>query len=120
VDAVERFQHARQLLEARQPRAALDLLQPAVRDEPDSLSLRTLLAWAYFMTAQLGRAETELRTLVERAPTDVWARFALGRTLERQSRLAEALPHLRMAAVMSGDPEHDVAVLRVERMLDVL
>ncbi len=117
VDAVDRFQQARQLLEERQPRAALDLLQPALEDEPDSPSLRTLVAWAYFMTAQLGRAETELRALVDRAPTDVWARFALGRTLERQSRLTEALPHLRMAAAMSGDPEHEVAVLRVERML---
>jgi hypothetical protein len=47
----------------------------------------------------------------------VWARFALGRTLERQSRLTEALPHLRMAAVMSADPEHELAVLRVERLL---
>ena len=119
MDAVDRYQQARLLLEQRQPRAALDLLRPAVRDEPRSMSLRTLLAWAYFMTAQLGHAETELRALVEAAPTDVWARFALGRTLERQSRLGEALPHFKMAAAMSGDPEHDVAVLRVERMLGV-
>ena len=117
MDTVERFQEARRLLEERQPRSALDLLVPAVRDHPDSDSLRTLLAWAYFMTAQLKRAETELRTLVERRPTDVWARFALGRTLERQSRLDDALPHLRMAAAMSADPEHEVAVLRVERRL---
>jgi methylmalonyl-CoA mutase N-terminal domain/subunit len=37
--------------------------------------------------------------------------------LERQSRLEEALPHLRMAAVMSGDIEHELAMLRVERLL---
>ena len=117
MDPVDRYQRARRLLEERQPRAALDLLVPALRDEPGSLSLRTLVAWAYFMTAQLRHAETELRTLVEDAPTDVWARFALGRTLERQSKLTEALPHLRMAAAMSGDPEHEVAVLRVERLL---
>jgi hypothetical protein len=54
---------------------------------------------------------------VEDCPTDVWARFALGRALERQSRYAEALPHLRLAAVMSGDPEHEAAVLRAERRL---
>lgn len=117
MDAVDRYQEARRLLENRQPRPALDLLLPAVKGDPDSPSLRTLFAWGYFMSAQLGRAETELRQLVQRAPTDVWARFALGRTLERQSRLDDALPHLRMAAVMSADPEHEVAVLRVERML---
>jgi hypothetical protein len=37
--------------------------------------------------------------------------------LERQSRYADALPHLRLAAVMSGDAEHEAAVLRVERRL---
>lgn len=117
MDPVERFQEARRLLELRQPRPALHLLEPAVADDPDSDSLRVLLAWAYFMTAQLKRAETELAGLVDRRPTDVWARFALGRTLERQSRLEAALPHLRMAAAMSGDVEHEVAVLRVERRL---
>ena len=31
--------------------------------------------------------------------------------------LLDRFPHLRLAATMSGDPEHDVAVLRVERRL---
>ena len=117
MDPVDRFQQARRLLEERQPRAALDLLVPAVRDEPGSPSLRTLLAWAYFMTAQLRHAETELRRLVEDAPTDVWARFALGRTLERQSRLTEALPHLRLAAAMKQDGDYRDALRRVEAWL---
>ena len=59
----------------------------------------------------------DLAALVEEAPTDVWARFALGRVLERQSRYADALPHMRLAAVMSGDPEHEAGVLRVERRI---
>jgi hypothetical protein len=46
VDPVERFQEARRLLELRQPRPALHLLEPAVADDPDSDSLRVLLAWA--------------------------------------------------------------------------
>ena len=41
----------------------------------------------------------------------------LGRALERQSRYADALPHLRLAAAMSGDAEHEASVLRVERRL---
>ena len=55
--------------------------------------------------------------VVEQDPTDVWARHTLGRTLERQSRFEEALPHLRLAAAMSADPEHEASVLRVERRL---
>ncbi|HEV8055551.1 MAG TPA: tetratricopeptide repeat protein [Nocardioidaceae bacterium] len=120
MDAVESYQEAWRLLEGRQPLDALRLLDPVVEAEPDSLSLRTLRAWAFFQSAQLNRAESELRHIVEAQPNDVWAQFALGRTLERQNRLADALPHLRMAAVMSADPEHEVAVLRVERRLQGL
>jgi Flp pilus assembly protein TadD len=76
-----------------------------------------LRAWAYLIRVQLGKAEEELRALVEDDPSDVWARHALGRALERQSRQAEALPHLRLAAVMSGDPVHVTAVSRVETWL---
>ena len=111
------YRRAWQLLEDRAPDDALKLLDPALESEPGSASLRTLRAWAYFMSAQLGRAERELVRLVEDHPTDVWARFALGRVLERQSKYAAALPHLRLAAVMSADLEHETAVLRVERRL---
>jgi len=111
------YQQAWSLLEASSPKKALEILAPAIEAEPGSASLRTLRAWAYFQSAQLNHAEAELRTLVEQNPTDLWARFALGRVLERQSRYAEALPHLRLAAVMSGDPEHETGVLRCERKL---
>ncbi|MGZ4495244.1 MAG: tetratricopeptide repeat protein [Nocardioides sp.] len=111
------YHEAWRLLEERAPKEALALLDPAIEAEPDSTSLRTLRAWAYFQSAQLGHAESELSGLVEDCPTDVWARFALGRVLERQSKYADALPHLRLAAVMSGDAEHEAGVLRVERRL---
>jgi predicted Zn-dependent protease len=111
------YHQAWSLLEEQQPREAIALLDPAIDVQPQSTSLRTLRAWAYFQSAQLKRAQSELATLVEECPTDVWARFALGRVLERQSRYADALPHLRLAAVMSGDAEHEAAVLRVERRL---
>jgi tetratricopeptide (TPR) repeat protein len=113
----EAYRQAWLYLEQREPEQALDLLDPALETEPGSVSLRTLRAWAYFQSARLQRAESDLVELVEHCPTDVWARFALGRVLERQSRYAEALPHLRLAAVMSGDAEHETSVLRVERRL---
>jgi predicted Zn-dependent protease len=114
---VDAYREARLLLEESSPHEALEILEPAVEAEPGSASLRTLRAWAYFQAAQLQKAEADLATLVEQGPTDVWSRFALGRVLERQSRYAEALPHLRLAAVMSGDPEHETGVLRCERKM---
>lgn len=111
------YRTAFDLLARRAPREALDVLEPALAEEPDNTGLRMLRAWAFLMRAQLQRAEEELGSLVEENPADDWVRHALGRCLERQSRYAEALPHLRLAATMSGDPEHDVAVLRVERRL---
>jgi tetratricopeptide (TPR) repeat protein len=113
----EAYRQAWLHLEQREPEQAIELLDPALETEPESVSLRTLRAWAYFQSARLQRAESDLVELVDRCPTDVWARFALGRVLERQSRYAEALPHLRLAAVMSGDAEHETGVLRVERRL---
>ncbi|QNN54766.1 tetratricopeptide repeat protein [Nocardioides mesophilus] len=105
------------MIEGSAPLEAIALLDPVLQDAPEATGLRTLRAWAYFKSAQLRRAEADLHQLVEQSPTDVWARFALGRVLERQSRYAEALPHLRLAAVMSGDAEHEAGVLRVERRL---
>lgn len=111
------YHRAWELLQDRSPKQAIEILEPAIETEPGSTSLRTLRAWAYFQSAQLAKAERELAVLVEECPTDVWARFALGRVLERQSRYSDALPHMRLAAVMSGDPEHEAGVLRVERRM---
>jgi predicted Zn-dependent protease len=105
------------LLARRAPKEALEVIEPALAEDPTNTGLRCLRAWAYMIRVQLEKAEAELRALVEETPDDVWSRHALGRVLERQSRLEEALPHLKMAAVMSGDIEHELAMLRVERML---
>lgn len=111
------YHEAWRLLEDRAPSRAIEILDPAIESEPASTSLRTLRAWAYFQSAQLSKAEGELVLLVDECPSDVWARFALARVLERQSRYSDALPHMRLAAVMSGDPEHEAGVLRVERLM---
>jgi Flp pilus assembly protein TadD len=114
-DLESSYRVAYDLLARRAASEALAVIEPALEAEPDNTGLRILRAWAYLIRVQLGRAEAELTRLVEERPDDDWVRFALGRSLERQSRYAEALPHLRLAAAMSGDPEHELAVLRVER-----
>jgi predicted Zn-dependent protease len=111
------YRVAHDLLTRRAPAEALTVLEAALGEEPQNTGLRSLRAWAYFMRVQLGRAETELAGLVADDPTDVWARHTLGRVLERQSRHADALPHLRLAAAMSGDPTHADAVRRAEARL---
>jgi len=110
------YRTAHDLLERRAPSQALEILEAALEEEPRNHGLRLLRAWAYLMRAQLQKATDELTELVEEDPSDVWVRHALGRALERQSRHREALPHLRLAAAMSGDVEHELAVLRVERL----
>lgn len=109
------YRIAHDLLARNAPREALEVLEPALAEEPTNRGLRSLRAWAHFQRAQLLKATVELTALVEEDPTDTWSRHTLGRTLERQAKYDDALPHLRLAAVMTGDPEHEYDVLRVER-----
>jgi thioredoxin-like negative regulator of GroEL len=92
---------------------AARLLAPIVTAEPTNAEARLQLALAYYGSAQLNRAQAELRVLVERDPTDHYSHHVLGRTLERLNRLTEALPHLRLAAAMAQVPEYGTAADRV-------
>ena len=83
----------------------------------DDPAVRLLAARAYFGSAQLGRASETLESLLERTPGDHYARFLLGRSLERANRHPEALPHLRLAAAMSPEPDYLDALRRVENRL---
>ncbi|MCQ4211240.1 tetratricopeptide repeat protein [Streptomyces longispororuber] len=101
--AVERWERARMFFDAKEYATAAQILDGLVEEVPEQTGPRLLLARSYYHSAQLRRAETELRTIVERDPVEHYARLMLGRTLERQGRDAEAAPHLRMAAALAGD-----------------
>jgi Flp pilus assembly protein TadD len=114
MDLLAEYRRATMFFEAGDPIGAARLLEPIVEAEPDNSGVRQLLARAYFQSAQLSRAEAELRVLIERAPDDHYAHHVLGRTLERQGRNAEALSHLRIAQAMRSDiPDYSSAVSRV-------
>jgi predicted Zn-dependent protease len=102
IDLHSEFLRADLLLAMGQPTEAARILQAVVAAEPENEAALELLARAYFGSAQLGRAEQALARLVEVAPANGWARRALARTLERQSRGGEALVHHRMADALGA------------------
>jgi Flp pilus assembly protein TadD len=113
-DLLAEYRRAVIFFDSGDPITAARILEPIVAAEPDHFDVRLLLARAYFHSAQLRRAEEQLRLLAERNPSDHYVHFVLGRTLERAHRAAEALPHLRMAAAMHPSEEYAEAVERVE------
>ncbi|SEO45582.1 tetratricopeptide repeat protein [Actinacidiphila rubida] len=102
--AAERWERAGLLFEERSYADAAKLLAGIVAEFPDQVAPRLLLARAYYHSAQLRRAEEELRTVIDRDPVEHYAHLMLGRTLERQGRDTEAAPWLRMAGALSGEP----------------
>ncbi len=110
---MEEYRRAQLYVEAGDPIEAARILGPIVEAEPANAEIRLRLALAYFASAQLRGAETQLRVLIDRDPSDHYAQHLLGRTLERQNRPADALPHLRLALAMASVPEYDEAVRRV-------
>lgn len=99
----ERWERAQLFFDAKEYAAAARVLVGLVEEVPEQTGPRLLLARAYYHSAQLLRAESELRVIVERDPVEHYARLMLGRTLERQGRHEEAGPHLRLASALAGD-----------------
>lgn len=97
IDLHSEFLRADLFLSMGRPDEAARILEPVVEAEPENEAALEALARAYFGSAQLSRAEGVLARLVVLAPANGWARRALARTLERQSRHAEAVPHHRLA-----------------------
>ncbi|MDG4828327.1 tetratricopeptide repeat protein [Solwaraspora sp. WMMD1047] len=112
MDLLAEYRRAVMFFEAGDPGGAVRLLEPIVEAEPDNSSVRQLLARAYFQSAQLGRAEEQLRALVDRDPSDHYAHHVLGRTLERLNRPSDALRYLRIAAAMRAENDDYLTALR--------
>ncbi len=102
IDLHSEFLRADLFLAMGQPTEAARILEAVVEGEPTNQAALEALARAYFGSAQLARAEEALIRLVHLAPANGWARRALARTLERQSRHSEAVPHHRMADALGA------------------
>ncbi|MFF6860928.1 MULTISPECIES: tetratricopeptide repeat protein [Streptomyces] len=99
----ERWERARLFFDAKDYAAAARVLDGLVAEVPEQTGPRLLLGRSYYHSAQLRRAEAELRIVVERDPVEHYARLMLGRTLERQGRQEEADAQLRIASALAGD-----------------
>ena len=97
IDLHSEYLRADLFLAMGQPVEAARVLEAVLTAEPENQAALELLARSYFGSAQLGRAEEALARLVELAPANGWARRALARTLERQSRADDAAVHHRVA-----------------------
>src|SRR5258706_14268904 len=82
-DVIAEYRRGVLYLDAGDPIEAAKILAAVLDEEPGNAEVRLWLARAYFKSAQLNRAESHLRALVDRDPTDHYPCHLLGRTLGR-------------------------------------
>ena len=99
------FQQGRAQLERGMAAQATVALEKARRREPEKASIREALGIAYFRIARWDAAEAEFRKLLELSPVNDYAHYALGRSLEKQGRTAEANGHYKLAHSMNPKSE---------------
>jgi Flp pilus assembly protein TadD len=97
-DVYQLFQQGTALLEAGDHHQATIPLTRARDLDPDKTSIREALGRALFHTQRYEEAAAEFAAVVERAPTNDFALFCLGRSLQQLGRHAEARRPLAQAA----------------------
>jgi Flp pilus assembly protein TadD len=97
-DVYDLFKRGTALLEAGDFNQATIPLAKAAQLEPEKTSIREALGRACFRSGQYERARVEFEAVVERAPTNDYALFCLGRALLELGRAAEARKPLTLAA----------------------
>ena len=100
------YRQGRDHLAAGMAAQATVALEKAKRREPDKASIREALGIAYFRIRRFKEAEQEFRAMVEIAPVDDYAHFALGRCLEKQGRGGEARGHYKLARSLRPGSEN--------------
>jgi tetratricopeptide (TPR) repeat protein len=96
-NAYDLFMSGTRLLDHGDFHAAVVPLARARDLEPDKASIREALGRALFFARRYREAAAEFEAVVERAPTNDFALFCLGRALQLQGRHAEARKPLALA-----------------------
>jgi Flp pilus assembly protein TadD len=97
-DVYDLFMRGTALLEDGHFHQATVPLAKARDLDPDKTSIREALGRAYFRSRHFEEARAEFEAVVERAPTNDYALFCLGRALMQLGRTAEARKPLVLAA----------------------
>jgi tetratricopeptide (TPR) repeat protein len=97
-DVYDLFKKGTALLEAGEFHQATVPLSKAAAREPEKTSIREALGRAYFRSRQFEQARVEFEAVVDRAPTNDYALFCLGRALLELGRPKEARKPLTLAA----------------------
>jgi Flp pilus assembly protein TadD len=97
-ETFELFQQGRDHLAKGRAAQATVALEKAKAREPEKASIREALGIAYFRIRRYAEAEAEFRKMLELAPVDDYAHYALGRCLEKLGRQAEANGHYKLAS----------------------
>jgi Flp pilus assembly protein TadD len=99
-DVYDLFQRGTALLESGHNHQAAVPLARARDLEPDKTSIREALGRALFGAQRYEQAAAEFQAVVDRAPTNDFALFCLGRSLQLLGRHAEARRPLALAACL--------------------
>lgn len=99
-DVYELFRRGTELLEAGHHYQATIPLSRARELAPDKTSIREALGRALFHAQRYEQAAQEFQAVIDRAPTDDFALFCLGRCLQMLGRHAEARQPLALAACL--------------------
>ena len=99
-DIYELFTRGTELLEAGHNHQAVIPLSRARDLDPDKTSIREALGRALFRSSDYEQAAIEFEAVIDRAPTNDFALFCLGRSLQMLGRHAEARKPLALAACM--------------------
>jgi Flp pilus assembly protein TadD len=91
------YQRGCALLDHGDHQAAIVPLSKARDLEPDKASIREALGRALFQVQRYEEAAAEFAAVVERAPTNDFALFCLGRSLQQLGRHQEARKPLALA-----------------------
>lgn len=102
-DAYTFFQQGVALISERHWAQAVVPLEKARRLEPDKTSIREALGRAYFRSGRYGRAAREFEAIVELSPTNDYAHFCLGRSLEKLGKRIAARRHFSLAFGLRPD-----------------
>jgi Flp pilus assembly protein TadD len=118
-DVVDWYRRAVDLLDSRNDAAAAVLLERALQAEPASPALQEAMGRARFGSRQYAESADLFGSLVERDPTDHYARYGLGLALSRLGRQEDALEHLAVAVAMRPSRgEYDDALRQARATVD--